>query len=435
MFSEEIALLEKFRFGFYGVLIFLSLFMFIQYLQNQRKPYYIFYALYIFGTLLVFEPHLTPIRNAYRHFLEWPVILVYFLFLDAFLNLSGTVENFRKIFLYYQYLFAGAFAGQTLLIYVKENGWFYETLENLTTNLDDGFFYLSILLAIYILYEVSKLRTVPSRYILFGMFFVTLGVMLNRLFYNSLGVYPIWGGVFMELLLFASAIGYQVWLTEKEKGRAQQGMLKATLSTLQDQMNPHFVSNSLNSIKRLIQEGEKQKAIDYLTGFSKLHRMAVNHLRDQKITLSRELTICRLYLEMEKHRFKDSFDYQIEIEADENLISFVEIPPLLFQPIVENAIWHGLLKKEGQKRLNILIEDQKDVLLCTIEDNGVGRVKKGAEEYEGPHAKSTGIANTREKLKIFQTLYHLPIDMKIIDKKDKDGRRLGTKVQFLITYN
>ena len=214
-------------------------------------------------------------------------------------------------------------------------------------------------------------------------------------------------------------------------------MMRATLTALRGQMNPHFVSNCLNSIKHLIQQGKDEEAIEYLIKFSKLHRIMVEQFHDQKVPLSKELEICRYYLEMENLRFKDSFTYQFEIQADEDLISFVEIPPLLLQPFIENAIWHGLLKKKGQKQLDIRIQQEESNLRCIIEDNGIGR--KAASKRPKPGSgskkrKSTGIQNTREKIRIFQELYQVPIDLHIVDKFDDAGQAKGLKVEFLIGF-
>lgn len=354
------------------MLVFLTLFMFIQYLQNQRKSFYIYYSLFVLLILFSFEPHLTPVKNAYVHFIQWPAVLLYFLFLDALLNLSKTSKSFAGFLYYFKRGFVLVFTMQTMLIFIKENGWFFNTLERFTDRVDDFYFYTASVASAFTMVIVYRLRNTLSRYIIIGMFYLTIGLIINRLYYREYGMYPILAGIFVDLLVFASAIGYKTWLIEKEKGEAQKEMLKATLTTLREQMPPHFISNCLNSIKYLIQNQQNDQAIDYLTRFSKLHRLIVANFRSQKIPLSKELAICRHYLEMEKLRFKESFSYQIEVPADENLVSFVEIPPLLLQPFLENAICHGLLPKKGEKHLHLLVEQIGKNIRCVIDDNGVG---------------------------------------------------------------
>lgn len=437
MTDYELILEEKIRYALYGMLVFLTLFMFIQYLQNQRKSFYIYYALFVLDILLAFEPHLTPVTNAYIHLIEWPGVFLYFLFLNSFLDLSRESWYFARFFRYFKKGFVVVLLVQTSLIYVKENGWFFDTLEWFTHLMDDAFFYFSYIASAFTIVEVFRLRNTLSYYIITGMFFLTAGLVINRIFYNEFGIFPIWIGLFVDLLVFSSAIGYKTWLTEKEKGKVQKEMLKATLVSLREQMNPHFISNCLNSIKRLIQKGEGEQAIDYLTRFSKLHRLVVANFRHQKIPLSRELAICRYYLEMEKLRFKESFQYEVDVRANEDMVSFVEIPPLLLQPFLENAIWHGLLPKKGAKRLQLIVEPGDGSLRCVIEDNGVGWKSSAIPAVDGiaGEKKSTGIANAREKLKIFRELYDIPISLNIIDKTDKYGNSQGVRVEFLIQHH
>lgn len=436
MNEVELLLEEKIRHAFYGMLVFLTIFMFIQYLQNQRKSFYIYYSLFVLLILFSFEPHLTPVKNAYIHLIQWPAVLLYFLFLDALLGLSRKSKVFAGFLHYFKRGFVVVFVVHTILIFIKENGWFFDTLEWLTDQVDDLYFYTAYAASAFTIVIVYRLKNVLSRYIIIGMVYLTAGLIINRLYYPEYGMYPILGGIFVDLLVFASAIGYKTWLIEKEKGEAQKEMLKATLTTLREQMNPHFISNCLNSIKYLIQNQQNEQAIDYLARFSKLHRLVVANFRSQKIPLSKELTICRHYLEMEKLRFKGSFSYQIEVSADENLVSFVEIPPLLLQPFLENAIWHGLLPKRGEKKLLLRVEPAGRGIRCVIDDNGVGWRGAGNGTAGVPldRQKSTGIANAREKLRIFRELYQAPIQLDITDRKDARGNPLGVRVELMIEY-
>lgn len=431
-------MLSYIKYAFFGALIFQMVFIFILYLQNQKKPYYIYYSLYVLGILLSMKPDLLQIRNAFVYLVEWPAMVVYFLFLESFLNISNHSKYYGK---FIQYLIPAVVVFlflQTALTVPKEFYGPMDTVDWLTKRLEDVFFFLIYLSGAYALFETYRLKNVLSRYILAGTFFLLLGVILNKMFFETLNVSSIIIGTFLELVLFSAAIGYKTNINESEKRKAQEQLTQTTLMALRDQMSPHFIANCLNSIKLLIQQKKEKEAIYYLTEFSKLHRLIVEHFQSLKISLEKELNICRTYLAMEELRFKKTIDYEFDIQVDDNLLSFVEIPPLLFQPIIENAIWHGLIKKEGEKHLLIRIEGKESHLKCTIEDNGVGRPllsQNGSPVPETFSKKSTGIANTQEKIELFNELYHTRLNMELIDKYNEHNQPEGLKVVFTIFYD
>ena len=428
---------EMIEYAFYGALIFQMSFMFILYLQN-RKQYYILYTLYVLGVFLVMEPKLIGIIHAYIFLVEWTTVLVYFLFLDSFLEISSHSKRFEKFIKYLGPSVMGLMVVQFIMTWIKEYFGPMDTLDTVVHKVDEAFFYATFFAGAYTLYETFRLKNTLSRYILTGTGILLFSLILNRVFYDYFNVLPIIFGTFFELLLFVAAIGYKTNLLESEKRKAQEQLMQTTLMALKDQMSPHFIANCLNSIKLLIQQQKEKEAIEYLTEFSKLHRLVVEHFQEVKVSLKKELRICKSYLEMERLRFKQTFNYEFDIRVDDNLLTFIEVPPLLFQPIVENAIWHGLIKKEGPKHLCIKIEDQGGFLQCTIEDNGIGRSKavNGLSKERGERGKkSTGIANTREKIKVYNELFHNHLEMKFIDKQDEQGQAAGLKVLFNIQYD
>ena len=430
-------LYEKIEFAFYGALIFQMSFMFILYLQN-RKPYYIIYTLYVLGVFLVMEPKVIGVINAYIFLLEWSTVLAYFLFLESFLEISKQSERFKRFMYFLKLTVIALLCIQFALTLLKENFGPMDNIDWLAHRIDEYFFYATFIAGAFTLYETYQLKNVLSRYILVGTGVLLVSLILNRVFYDFFTVLPIIFGTFFELLLFVAAIGYKTNLLEIEKRRAQEQLMRTTLMALKDQMSPHFIANCLNSIKLLIQQKKEKEAIDYLTEFSKLHRLVVEHFQDVKVSLQKELDICKLYLEMERYRFKQSFNYTFDIQVDDNLLTFIEIPPLLFQPIIENALWHGLMKKEGAKELRIQLRNKGKYLECTIEDNGVGRpsTKKALQSEGGTkNRKSTGIANTQEKISVYNQLFHNGLNMELIDKVDREGKPQGLKVVFTIFYD
>jgi len=145
-------------------------------------------------------------------------------------------------------------------------------------------------------------------------------------------------------------------------------LVNSQLTALKAQMNPHFIFNSLNSIQDLILKGDVEHSYSYITTFSNLVRRILNSSEKEFIDFEQEIKLLELYLSLEKLRFGANFNYTITHQN----INDILIPPLLIQPFVENALVHGLLHKEGERKLNITFELHEH-LICTIEDNGIGR--------------------------------------------------------------
>ena len=222
---------------------------------------------------------------------------------------------------------------------------------------------------------------------------------------------------------------------ERAKAALQQRAKELEVQALRSQMNPHFIFNCLNAINFFILSHETEAAADYLTKFSRLMRMIMNHSRHSLITLAEELEVLQLYLDMERLRFKDAFDYHIVLE-DELDTGDISIPPLLLQPFVENAIWHGLMHKEERGSLSITIGLEEDVLTCIIRDNGIGRKRaaflksKSAEKH-----KSMGLQITAERMALLTGTGHTGPFFKIEDLYDREGNATGTQVVLTIRIN
>lgn len=221
---------------------------------------------------------------------------------------------------------------------------------------------------------------------------------------------------------------------EKRQVELQQKVGELEMQALRAQMNPHFIFNCLNSINRFIFKNETTVASDYLTRFSRLIRMVLLHSQKKLVPLEDELDMLKLYLDMERLRFKNAFDYHITTtNAIEN--SSVFIPPLLLQPFCENAIWHGLMHKDGQGHLNIQLNEEDGILNCSITDDGVGREK--AEEFKSKSAekeKSMGLKITKERLSLLNQGTTGGTFYKIEDITNEQGEVAGTRVNLQIHY-
>lgn len=234
---------------------------------------------------------------------------------------------------------------------------------------------------------------------------------------------------FVALLFYGFYLNRVAKIKKEEERKSAMAELKFQASdnemkALRAQMNPHFLFNSMNSIRALILEEDNLNASEYLSKFSTLLRSILKNSELNLVLLSEETKTLELYLELESLRFADDFKFRIDIDPSIDT-DFVRIPPLIMQPFVENAVWHGLLpKKNADKLLHISIVRREDFLICEIEDNGVGRDYKFADKQTTTEHTSMGIDITRKRL---ESLY--PENrMEIIDLRDDRGRALGTKV-------
>ena len=216
---------------------------------------------------------------------------------------------------------------------------------------------------------------------------------------------------------------------ERSLMATKQQMTDIEMQALRAQMNPHFIFNCLNSINRYIVKSDQATASLYLTRFAKLIRLILDNSNSKTVTLTNELEALRLYIEMESIRFERKFDYMIEVAHDLQP-DHIYVPPLMIQPYVENAIWHGLLHKETAGKLKVYVQDHRDNLLeCIIEDNGVGREKaKELKSKSASTSKSLGMKLTESRLELLNQYANWNASVTIEDLKDDHGQGTGTRV-------
>ena len=217
---------------------------------------------------------------------------------------------------------------------------------------------------------------------------------------------------------------------EKEQKLADYKSRAADLEmmALRAQMNPHFIFNCLNSINRFILKNEPEAASDYLTKFSKLIRLILQNSQAKSVCLENELEALRLYLEMEVSRFEDRFVYEINYEQDLE-IEHLEVPPLIIQPYVENAIWHGLMHKGDKGNLSIELHRDNTTLFCRITDDGIGRKRAGElKSKSASKNKSLGMQITAHRLALINALNTKAATVEVTDLVDSSGEPCGTSV-------
>jgi tetratricopeptide (TPR) repeat protein len=231
----------------------------------------------------------------------------------------------------------------------------------------------------------------------------------------------------LSLLFVLSAIAIIYILKISKQRRVANQQL--ALRSLRSQMNPHFIFNALNSVNSFISVSDERSANKFLSEFSRLMRTVMENSEYNFIPLSKELEIIRIYLELEHFRFSNKFDYELNIDSNLDEESYA-LPPMLIQPYIENAIWHGLRYKEEKGFLKIDIAHFNQSLKVVIQDNGIGR-KKSAEikTKNQKKTKSTALRNINERLKIIEELHHIKLSVSISDL-NMDGS--GTLVTLLI---
>lgn len=255
-----------------------------------------------------------------------------------------------------------------------------------------------------------------------------LGIVLvaHPPFYRSPVFY-----VFCFLLVILAITGIYSYLLQRQRSEAayRQKIREAEMTTLRTQMNPHFMFNTLNSINSYIIQNRTESASDYLTTFSKLMRNILEYSKEELIPLENELQALKFYMELESMRLEQSFDYTIRVDKRLKNDPTVKIPPLVIQPFVENAIWHGLLHKSETGSLTVAAEIvDEDFYRIRIEDNGIGREMAGKLKKQQTSHKSYGMDITTQRL----LMLHPQNAIEIIDLKDESGNPKGTAVLLTI---
>ena len=231
-------------------------------------------------------------------------------------------------------------------------------------------------------------------------------------------------GIFLILL-----IGILYILYRQSQLNAEKRLLTLEQSMLRSQMNPHFLFNSLNSIKLYIINNEKKNAVHYLNKFSKLVRKILEASSQKEITLAEELETVSLYMNIENIRFSNEINFNIHVKDDLD-VHTIKIPSLILQPFLENALWHGLSSKEGEKNIDLEVrKGKRGFIEIIISDNGIGRdFAEKIKEGKILKRKSVGIDITKERLANFSRDFQNQFNVEIIDKFDAENRPTGTQI-------
>jgi ligand-binding sensor domain-containing protein len=219
---------------------------------------------------------------------------------------------------------------------------------------------------------------------------------------------------------------------QEKESRTQIEIAKNELKALRAQMNPHFLFNSLNSIQHYILNNKGEEAVFYLNRFARLMRMILNNSEKLTVTLSEEIAALNLYIDLERMRFSNIFDYEIKVDTTTMEADYEQIPTMLLQPYIENAILHGLIPKNEPGFLKINFTMKEHFIYATIEDNGIGRKK--ASEIKNQSRKnhvSMGLKITSDRLRLLSHVQQASFSVNFTDLQDEMGNASGTRVEII----
>jgi Tfp pilus assembly protein PilF len=261
--------------------------------------------------------------------------------------------------------------------------------------------------------EITKLESQKNKKLFLGSIFIAVLLLLSSLFYFGR----------IKAKKKTELIAVELKETQKRLALEQQSR-DSELKALKAQMNPHFMFNALNSIQDLVLQQNTDDTYDYIVLFAELIRNTLNYSNKEFIPIEKELEFLNVYLQLEKLRFGDSFSYTISYDEKES----IEVPSLLIQPFIENALVHGLMHKTGKKNLEIILTFDNAILECIIVDNGIGR-KKATEigKRQGNQHESFALSAIKKRLEIFKKNNNKKVGYTIEDLY-KGELAVGTKV-------
>ncbi len=431
------------RGGFFVLAIYHLLIFF----QNGKKIY-LYYCLFLLSYFIFFSTHFIRDEPSYD-IIGYITVPVYYLSFAAMFEFNRVILETRTRLPKWDKLFHRGTIGTIIVVFLF-------ILLKLFLGINYHLILIKIvgpIFKIFILIScVAILQTkLPSaKYISFGMFTsvifssITL-ILIMRMQGHSLlviGDIPIvfiYIGTLIQSLVFAYVIGLSVKRIELQNKSAEiklafkyKELEELKMTALQSQMNPHFLFNSLNSINNFVLKSDIEKASDYITKFSRLIRVILKSSTSLTIPFSEELGILSLYVKLEQMRITGGFEYLVEIDEDIDL-DIIDVPPLFLQPFIENSIWHGLTKIEGEKKISLSIKKDDDTIVCVIVDNGIGinKTKEQAHKHI-ERRKFFGTQATENRIKLLYRNADVDIDFEDISNENESGTMVTIRFPHII---
>ncbi len=429
-----------------SILFFVATYMFIMFFI-EHKRYYLYYGFYLlflvlFGFWAVeHSPYITLIFS-YLPSLKFSAnnntyLLItnifYYLFHYEFLDLPKIAPKFSKVLVRYIRFLIGLLVIDTFVNFVLNDYSLGGKIWILTQP-------LIAIFGIYGTIQLYRLKGPLVRFIQIGSTALIIGAIIgfveqlllikpaNNVLMRLAPSLGLNYAVLIEIFCFSMALAYKTWISQRNRNRLIRSIKESELRTLRSQINPHFIFNSLNSIKAYILKDRQLEASEYLTDFSTLMRAILQQSKDKFISLTDELETTLLYVKLENLRFEEGFTFNYFL--DENIKpDEILIPPMLLQPYIENAIKHGLMGKIDNRILDLSIKPKSvDEIIITIDDNGIGREQASLRRKNTLKHQSMGMSINDERVQLLGITNDLHIEIEIIDKKLPDGHAGGTTV-------
>ena len=424
-----------------GTFLLISFYAFFQYALNKNLAY-LLYGLFSFFCLLGFlqsaleiywSNFLYDYKISHAHF-EWRLLFMVghtcqVIFYLVFFNLKPQNFNFYKYYI-------GLLNAQIILISIYTVAIALQLPNNYLLVMSSIYSFIILFGGMISLYFIAVARRgTVTNIILIGTISLAVCYFISIFLLNSEeGNYPLDRfvfsvGTFVEIIFFWISLAVRDKETERDMQRFKTAALSNEIKALRSQMNPHFIFNCLNSLNLYILENHIDQASDYLQRFSKLIRLVLENSRLERIPLKNEIEALKLYMDLETMRFKNKLRFFIEIDESVEP-EMVNVPPLLFQPFIENSIWHGLMHKLEGGSIHLKISQPDDnILQAEIIDDGIGRA--AASEIKSKSAtlkKSFGMKVTNERIAAINQIYNIQAKVEIIDLFDEKKLPNGTKV-------
>lgn len=423
-----------------GGLFILFVYHLLIYFQNKNNLY-LYYSLYLFSiTLFLCQSFIAEVIPNYTEYADFTIQFLaygaYIAFARVLLDSRNKLLEWDKyleieikvllvlspIFLLIQILFGYEFQLKAFVV-----------IAPIITAFTIYTFYI-------ILKRIKNNNTI--NFVIATLFYLVfanisfLELVIGKEAFTNFGVDPIffiYVGVLFQCLILSVIIGSIIKTIEQKSKNAEvelavklKEMEELKMTALQSQMNPHFLFNSLNSINNFVLKSDVEKASDYITKFSRLIRVILNSSSSPTSTLAEELGILALYVKLEQMRVNGGFSYKVNIKDYINL-EIIKVPPLFLQPFIENAIWHGIMKKEGEKTIELTIKKEDNMAVCIIEDNGIGINKAKEINHMSQKRKFFGAKATEHRIKILYKNKDVHIETKDISSSKKTGTRVSIK--------
>lgn len=417
-----------------GGLFVLFVYHFLIFFQNRSKLY-LYYSLYLLALSIYFLQDIVPVnfKEIYLYLNFSIQFLAYAAYVEFARDLLDTRTHLLRWDKYFEIEIKVLLA--LAVIFVSIQFFFGYDFQIRAFTIVVPLLTVFTLISYYIIY--TRIDDNSARYFIFGsLIYVVLAnisfieVFTGLEFFTNLGVQPmffVYLGAILQCIIFSVILGFIIKRIEQKSKNAEvrlavklKEMEELKMTALQSQMNPHFLFNSLNSINNFVIKNEVEKASDYITKFSKLIRVILNSSSSTTSTLSDELGILALYVKLEQMRVTGGFNYIVNIDKNLNLDK-IKVPPLFLQPFIENSIWHGIMKKKGEKTIELTVKKVQNNVLCTILDNGIGINKTKTITPLSERRKFFGASATENRIRILYKNKDVHIETKDISSGEKTG--------------